>query len=1152
MSPSTEFRADAAADRDDLARQRIETSLDESLMVEAAAGTGKTSALVKRLVAVLATGRARVDGVAAVTFTRKAAGELKLRLRAELDEARAVATEATVRANLEAALARLEEARIGTIHSFCAEILRERPVEAGVDPDFKELDEEEGPRLYERAFQAWIETSLDTMPEGLRRALSRLAGRRDQDSPLDRLREAGMKLVEWRDFPTSWRREDFAREAEIDRLVATVLRLADMHATCTQTSDYLRKALDPMDSLATQLRRAEAVAPRDHDALEASLLALLRELNKRTQKGFGKMFGDFVREEVLELRDHLVSDLVHFERAANASLAALLQTELSDVVAAYEELKRRGGRLDFSDLLIRVRDLLVQRRDVRGYFQDRFQRIFVDEFQDTDPLQAEILLLLAADDPDETDWRRVRPRPGKLFLVGDPKQSIYRFRRADVLLYQEVKQALAGVGVAVLELSRSFRAVRTLQHAVNVSFAPLMTGDAAAGQPSYVPLAEHIPDSGTAPALIALPVPRPYGNWGSKPYNKSIEESLPGAVTSWIQWLLQSSGWTVRDPENAERRVPVAARHVCILFRRFVSWWSDVTREYVRGLEAREIPHILIGARSFHRREEVETLRAALTAIEWPDDELMMFATLKGSLFAVSDAVLLRWRKEIGSLHPFRSWPEALAAEFHPVRDALTLLAELHRERNRRPLVATLGKLLGATRALAGFALRPAGQQVLANVQRVSDLARSYEIGGGISFRGFVERLNQEAEKTRSSEAPVPEEGAEGVRIMTVHTAKGLEYPVVVLADMTCRISSDNPDRWIDGPRRLAATRLMNCAPWELLDNEDVERERDHAEGVRVAYVAATRARDILVVPAVGDGPEDGWLSPLSSAIFPTKESWRAPEPAPFCPKVGDRTVLSRNSDGDGLSERSVAPGLHRPKVGDHRVVWWDPATLALEATLNFGLRQQEILTEDPGGAKAKAGMQAYRDWRQRRDAAVADGARPEWDVITATEALDSPPGPPPSVVVEIAGEAATRPRGKRFGTLVHDILRDIDYAAVAATVSSHAALHARILGATEAEREAATAAVVAALSHPLLQRARSSSSLYRETSVVLDLGDGRLFEGSIDLAFLDGDRYTVVDFKTDADLEPRRAEYVRQVSWYVYALARLTGKPAAGVLLRV
>src|ERR1041385_8951101 len=203
---------------DQAARERIRESLGESLIVEASAGTGKTSELVRRIVRVLQTGLTQIDKIVAVTFTNKAAGELKLRLRQGLDIARAHTSDPAEVRNIEAALEHLEEAAIGTIHAFCALILRERPVEAVVDPAFQELSQPQADRLYHRAFRGWIQHKLGESAPGLRRAFARMAWQdplRD-DSPMQQLELTGRKLVEWRDFPAPWRTADFDRTAEID------------------------------------------------------------------------------------------------------------------------------------------------------------------------------------------------------------------------------------------------------------------------------------------------------------------------------------------------------------------------------------------------------------------------------------------------------------------------------------------------------------------------------------------------------------------------------------------------------------------------------------------------------------------------------------------------------------------------------------------------------------------------------------------------------------------------------------------------------------------------------------------------------------------------------------------------------------------------
>jgi ATP-dependent exoDNAse (exonuclease V) beta subunit len=1140
---------------DTAARLRIRHSLDESLLVEAAAGTGKTSELVRRLVSILSTARARPDQIVAVTFTRKAAGELKLRLREELDRTRALATEPSSASNLENAIAQLEEARIGTIHSFCADLLRERPVEARVDPDFQELSEEEAPRVFDQAFRSWMEEKLADMPPGLSRALSRSQSRQSlfaPNSPLDAIKSVGWKLLEWRDFKTDWRKEDFDREVQIDYLVERLKLLSEMSWKSRNWQDDLRKSLRPVRDLVTWIRRAEREQPRDYDRLEGRLVTLLSEMRRpaNQKKGRGNFANGLQRQDVIALREELASSLEQFKLAADADLAASLQGEMRGLTLLYEYYKARAGRLDFVDLLVRARDLIRDDGQIRCYFQTRFSHLFLDEFQDTDPVQAEILLLLSADDPAETEWRNVRPTNGKIFLVGDPKQSIYRFRRADVLLYQEVKQVLLEGGAGLVHLTRSYRSVRPIQQLVNAGFAPLMTGDPVSGQPKYVPLDKYRTAPDGQPSIVVLPVPKPYGFRNIANY--AIEKSLPDAVGAFVEWLLEESGWTIADPDSPENQVAISPRHICLLFRRFVSWGADVTRDYTRSLESRGVSHVLVGSRSFHEREEVETLRTALAAIEWPDDELSVFAALRGSLFWVPDSLLLRFRHQLGSLHPFKPVPGELDPELHPVVESLEVLATLHRKRNTRSVVETINQLLSLTRAHAGFALRPAGHQVLANLQRVCDRSRRFE-AAGTSFRAFVEYLLEEADQSTTAEAPVLEEGVEGVRLMTVHGAKGLEFPIVILADPTCRLSSARPDKFVDNKTGLAAFTVLGCAPWDLIDHQEEERARDEAEGVRLAYVAATRARDLLVVPAVGDEEREGWLSPLNRSIYPPANAFRIADKAEGCPEFGNRTVLDRPHQYDVSGELSVMPGRHAPKVGEHRVVWWDPTALRLDVQANFGLQQEQVLAQDEGRTAAQAGLDEHELWREAREKELLAGTQPELELLTVTEGLRLREPPRKSdVVIEILEKAAGRPTGPRFGTLVHTILRDVGFNAGWAEVRRLAKLHGRLLEAGEAEVEAASEAVLAALDHSLFRKAGVSTECHREYPVLLKLPESEMVEGTIDLAFVENDHWIVVDFKTDADLASKQEQYKTQVQWYAYCLKRITGRDAKGWLLGV
>jgi ATP-dependent exoDNAse (exonuclease V) beta subunit len=980
---------------------------------------------------------------------------------------------------------------------------------------------------------------------------------------VDRLRRAGWQLADWRDFRGPWQQRPFDRETALEGLVGQVHALAARLATCATTADTLFADLWPLRRLSDDVRTRERVAPRDHDGLEAALVDLLRERTfKRPRPGNPRNYrSEVTRDEVVAAHGELLRALEEFARDADADLAALLQPALLETVDRYEELKTRAASLDFVDLLLRARDLVRDQAEVRVDLQRRLSHIFVDEFQDTDPLQAEIVLLLAADDPAVARWQDVRPAPGKLFIVGDPKQSIYRFRRADVGTYQAVKDLLAAGGAACVYLRTSFRATPEIQRVVNAAFAPAMTEDRAALQAGYVPLAPHRDGLAGQPGIVALPVPKPYGRYGLTKF--AVDGSLPEAVGAFVAWLLTESGWKVTERERPGEVLPISARHVCLLFRRFTSWGTDVTRAYVEALEARGIPHLLVGGRSFHLREEVESLRAALAAVEWPDDELSVYATLKGPLFAIGDEELVEYRQRYRRVHPYRLPKEEAPSHLRPVVDALALLRALHGVRNYRPVEDTVNRLLTATRAHAAFVLRPRGEQALANVLRVAELARTYEAAGHLSFRGFVEQLREEAEG-EAPEAPIVEESSEGVRVMTVHKAKGLEFPVVVLADITAGLAG-NPSRFVDPARGLCALRLGGWQPWDLLEHEVDEAARDRAEGVRVAYVAATRARDLLVVPAVGDDPfvagwdgaSDGWIAPIHRAVYPPSERRRTAEAGPGCPALGEDSVLER-PERDTPGRDNVRPGLHA--FGDYGVVWWDPRHLRLDVQPVYGLRREDLI-QDPGRATVEADRARYEQWLAGRRSAQERGAQPGLRVQTATDwARATRDG---DEALALAGEVtlvavapvAARPGGPRFGTLVHAALATIALDAGPAQVAERVGLQARILGAPPEEVEAATAAVTAALAHPLMARARDAwrdGRCRRETPVAWHQPDGFLVEGVLDLAFEDAGAWTVIDFKTDAEIAGELATYRRQVRLYASIVARATGTQAMPVLLQL
>ena len=1165
-------------------RHLIVERLDETMIVEAAAGTGKTTALVGRIVRLVETRRARIGEIAAVTFSEKAAGELKLRLREELERARGRhAHDAPESALLARAVHDFEDAHVSTIHGFCAELLRERPVEARIDPAFTVLTQSQADAVFDEAFAAWLQAQLAHPGEGVRRSLRRPSPWRpdaqDENGPIERLRRAARDLREWRDHEAAWTRPEYDRRHAVTALIDELRAFAEMTATPLKKGDLFSVDTAPARRTSADIERLRRIGSDGDDVWdgwEAALVALADHRDfGRARRGSGAAFAQGVsRQAAHDAHAQLLANLARFKRNADADMAALLREEIRGCLALYEARKHAAGSLDFLDLLIKARDLVRDSAPVRKRFRNRFRVLLVDEFQDTDPLQAELLLLLAGEDGGP------RLRKGALFIVGDPKQSIYRFRRADVGAYRRLSDELSRQDATPVMLQTSFRSVPGIQRFVNAAFSAEMTGDERSMQASYVALKPSRADHAAQPAVVALPVPRPYGK--TQVTLQALADSQPGAIGEFVAWLVSDKcPWTV----EGRRIVP---SDVCLLFRRFLHYGDDVTRDYVEALEARGVPHLLVGGKTFYEREEVDAIRSALTAIEWPEDELSVYATLHGPLFALGEEELLEYHAHAHVFHPYRvpgDLPERLAG----VASALATLRELHAVRNHRPVADTIGRLIAATRAHAGFILWRGGEQVLANVMHISDLARRYEGEGGLSFRGFVDVLREAAGRAEAPEAPILEEGSEGVRLMTVHKAKGLEFPVVILADMGCRLSMDDASRHLDSSRNLCALRIGGWAPLDLLEHNDLEAARDEAEGVRLAYVAATRARDLLVVPAVGDGPyQKGWVRPLNRALYPPVAQRQSPMTAAHCPAFAGKDTLLDRPDGQQPDASTVRPGAYEmtdPESGEpYTVVWWDPKLLDGRADDGRGLRREELISKEAAPADVAADRARYDQWRASREAVRQAGARPSVTMLTATEwAKGSTEGravhvegraghmagrvghmegrgfSPGQIKVEDASTPSPRPSGRRFGVLVHALLAAIPLDAGAKEVRDLAEVHARILGATDEERAAAASTVDRVLRHPVLlaaqDAARAGRACRREApvSIVIDAPHAPvLVDGQADLAYEAADGWVVVDFKTDVELSGAEDTYRRQVALYVDAVAKATGTPASGLLLKI
>ncbi|MBU4194792.1 MAG: UvrD-helicase domain-containing protein, partial [Actinobacteria bacterium] len=482
-------------------RELVRKELDRNIMVEAAAGTGKTTCMIDRMVALLDCGRCEdIRTLAAVTFTRKASAELRSGFQVRLEKA-ARDSSGDREENLGRALAGVEQCFIGTIHSFCARLLRERPVEAGVDIAFEDIDEAADARLRS---EAWAEYTSGLYV-------------RDPGGILDGLERYGMHLG---DLEGAFIR--FAEYPDVDEWP-----LGEVEADLPGVSEALRemeeyvahmRALAPLlpddtgnDTLIDEYRRLPRVlAHCTPEQLQQP--ARFMEVLSRFNRGVTLVQKVWTRDEAFT-REEAKAERARWEGfresvarpLVDAWLEKRYELALRVMFAArevYDEARRERGVLNFQDLLMKAAGLLRENPNVREYFRKRFTHILVDEFQDTDPIQAEIFLLLTAGDTREKDWRECRPRPGSLFVVGDPKQSIYRFRRADIVIYNEVKRIIREDGLEA-RLSVNFRSVGDIIDWVNGVFEPYGEDDEsprgsmrrfpARGSdesPGYVPLDE--------------------------------------------------------------------------------------------------------------------------------------------------------------------------------------------------------------------------------------------------------------------------------------------------------------------------------------------------------------------------------------------------------------------------------------------------------------------------------------------------------------------------------------------------------------------------------------------------------------------------------------------------------------------------------------
>lgn len=838
---------------DEIARRRVTNDLDTTFLVEAGAGTGKTTVLVQRLLALVRKGRGRLERVAAITFTEKAAAELRVRLRTEIDAALANPLSPDERHNLQTARSQVERAQLSTVHAFCAALLRERPVEARVDPGFTVLDQLAARLLRAETWQEWLTQEMDSSPDILKQALR-------SGLTLTHIETLRDFVVEQRDCLHLTPAAVALSISEFRALLIRSLdRLSILRESCINDAD---RALGQIAILASLMPASE------DDRLWHRLL--LSDLSINRKAGTKANWRPATTlDEVRALLKQVSEAHTNTRSAWFHNLTLALVQWLGGYLQAYEVKKREQSSLDFTDLLLRTRDLLKHNLEVRRYFHSRFDYLLVDEFQDTDPLQAEIVFFLAEHEPRATDWTAVALRPGRLFLVGDPQQSIYRFRRADLRVYAQVRTAIEHQG-EVLSLLANFRTRAPILAWINETFDRVFAS-VETDQPPYRPLTATRQEE-TGREVVLLPVARDLVS--AQPSREELRHAEAKTVAAFLKQAVTYAGLAIWGDRA------VQYRDIAVLFRT-----HQAMAAYEEALQSVGVPYRIYGGRRYASRQEVEELRALLRAIDSPSDTIALVATLRSSLFGFTDEELALWVSVGGRLDYMKPWVSAAV----PVADrflvAFTLLRDLHARRTQVNPVTLLYEIYDRTHLLPLFALRPQGTQRVANLLKLIDTARTLSTRGLNTLTALTRFLEQQEYIAEEGEPPITEDQDDALHLFTIHKAKGLEFSVVILADTVSnagRSSRSGIIERVGGSLELrVGPRALTCTTQGWQKAEERERARDAAEERRLWYVAAARVRDHLIIPVLprvetrANGKQwtlgDESPFPLDSVLIPHK-----------------------------------------------------------------------------------------------------------------------------------------------------------------------------------------------------------------------------------------------------------------------------------------
>ena len=1075
------------------ARDIVTGELDRNLFVEAGAGSGKTTSLVRRIVNLVDSG-VPVGRIAAITFTEAAARELRVRVRDELDR------QGTERADrhLANAAGQVESAAFTTLHGFALRVLSDHPVEAGLPPGFAVADEIGSMLEFE---EAWRE----------------FAGQLGDDLDLLDLQERAAALgVEFRRFVDIARRFDDNWDllGHVDREPAPLadLDLRPMLESIVSLRSLNDHCLDGSDRLAEGLSR---LADQAEEVLDLDPIAQLEWLDgpKWPARNVGRK-ANWVRLDLDEARGQIAEVRTGIEEDINQSRVEIINHYVARVATFVEERVARRqttGELAFHDLLVLARQLLRTDTRVREQLHQRYSRILLDEFQDTDPIQIELAVLIAADgEVGERPWQELAVDlvPGRLAVVGDPKQSIYRFRRADTQVYADAEAALDGDPV---QLTTNFRSVPGVVAWVNDCFERLIGDGESGAQPRYTPLSAMR----EADPAVEVPV-LCIGGVHEKSIPVGEIRQLEAADVAAVICRAIEEEWLV---ERDGQWLPLRLQDVAVLIPSRLSLPALEAAFSAANLPFRPETSSLVYA-----TQEVREVLAGVRAIVDPGNSVDVVAALRSGLFAVGDDDLLAWHLAGGTWnYASADVPQELVDG--PVAAAFEVLAGWYGDRWWLDPSALIDRIVRERRLREAALAEPRPRDRWRRYRFLAEQAREFTATRGGDLYDFAAWVEVQSSDLARVTEPIPAEpDDDAVRVLTIHGSKGLEFPMVVLAGAPTKdVNRASGPQVLFPPGASPEVKLAKGKATQQFDvHMSIEEVLDRYERVRLQYVAATRARDLLVVSAHHKVGLESSGRRIWDAIQDAPELWRRFE------RRGDERYRI-----EPPTQLRLAAGSHQ----DNESIWLDEQRRLLE-------RSAAGLTYSATGVATEMTAGVVIDL-------VAAPAEP------ASTDAEQPVGEEPDPERE---PWRTGRAGSAVGSAVHAVLQVIDFDQEDQDgppragdpgrddIAQLARLHAEREGVAELADEVRLL-VESALTAPSIDEARRNLH-WRELYVSAPIGDS-LVEGFVDLCIDGPDGLIVVDYKTDpvandGEADAKLESYRYQGGVYALALEHITSRPVA------